>query len=111
MRVTVTTNWLEKNLKNVIIIDASWYLPSDNRNTFIEYKSEHIPGAQFFDIDEISDKESQLPHMLPKPSFFNEQAERLGISNNQKVIVYDTEGLFSAARVWWMFKVMGHDES
>ena len=110
MQVTVTTNWLEKNLKDVIILDASWYLPSDNRNTFIEYRSKHIPNAQFFDIDEISDKESQLPHMLPKPSLFDEQVERLGISNDQKVIVYDTEGLFSAARAWWMFKVMGHNE-
>ena len=110
MQVTVTTNWLEKNLQDVIILDASWYLPSDNRNTFIEYRSKHIPNAQFFDIDEISDKESQLPHMLPKPSLFDEQVERLGISNDQKVIVYDTEGLFSAARAWWMFKVMGHNE-
>ena len=110
MQVTVTTDWLEKNHQPVKILDASWYLPSEGRNTFNEFKSKHIPNAQFFDIDVISDKNSHLPHMLPSPSSFNDQVEKLGISNNVKLIIYDTDGLFSAARVWWMFKVMGHIE-
>jgi len=110
MQVTVSTDWLEKNHQDVIVLDASWYLPSENRDSFNEFKSRHIPNAQFFDIDVISDTNSPLPHMLPSPSSFNDHVENLGISNNLKIIIYDTEGLFSAARAWWMFKIMGHIE-
>ena len=110
MQVTVSTDWLEKNHQDVIVLDASWYLPSENRDSFNEFKSRHIPNAQFFDIDVISDTNSPLPHMLPSPSSFNDHVENLGISKNLKIIIYDTEGLFSAARAWWMFKIMGHIE-
>ncbi len=110
MQVTVSTDWLEKNIQDVIVLDASWYMPSENRDVLNEFKSQHIPNAQFFDIDTISDTNSHLPHMFPSPSSFNDHVEKLGASNNLKIIIYDSDGLFSAARAWWMFKVMGHNE-
>ncbi|MCY4226731.1 MAG: 3-mercaptopyruvate sulfurtransferase [Gammaproteobacteria bacterium] len=93
---------------NLAVLDCSWYLPTENRNPEHEFRSGHIPGARFFDIDAISDPDSDLPHMLPKPEYFSKAVERLGVSNDSQVIVYDGKGLFSAARVWWMFRVFGH---
>ncbi|RBP52848.1 3-mercaptopyruvate sulfurtransferase [Arenicella xantha] len=90
------------------VLDGSWYLPSAQRNTIAEYQQQHIPGAQFFDIDMVSDTQSELPHMLPSADIFSTHVGNLGISNRHEVVVYDTAGLFSAARVWWMFKVFGH---
>ena len=106
----VSTNWLEKHLASpdIAIIDASWHLPASGRNARAEFLEGHIPGAQFFDIDEISDTESALPHMLPSPEKFSSRMRRLGIGDGKRVICYDQAGLFSAARAWWMFKVFGH---
>ncbi len=93
---------------NLVVLDGSWYLPTENRDPKHEFQSQHIPGARFFDIDRISDPDSDLPHMLPKPDYFARAVERLGVSNDSQVVVYDGKGLFSAARVWWMFRVFGH---
>ncbi len=106
----VSTNWLEKHLASpdIAIVDASWHLPASGRIARAEFLEGHIPGAQFFDIDEISETESALPHMLPSPEKFSSRMRRLGIGDGKRVICYDQSGLFSAARAWWMFKVFGH---
>ena len=105
----VSTQWLADHLDdaNVTIIDASWYLPTQNRNGRAEYEAGHIPGAVFFDIDEISDKTSSLPHMLPDAAQFAQHMARLGISDQAHLIVYDGAGLFSAPRVRWTLQVFG----
>jgi thiosulfate/3-mercaptopyruvate sulfurtransferase len=86
------------------------HLPTAKRNAHAEYKSAHIPGAYFFDIDAISDKKNPLPHMLPSPVQFSSTMRKMGIGDGTRVIAYDSEGLYSAARVWWMFRAMGHDD-
>ena len=105
----ISTHLLHKNLsnKNLVIIDASWYLPYENRNTFFEYKKRHIPGTFFFDIEKISDKRSNLPHMLPSKQIFLREIRKFGIRKNSKIIIYDTKGIFSSTRLWWMFKFFG----
>ncbi len=95
---------------DVIILDASWHLPSAKRDAKAEFTRAHIPGARFFDIDMISDRSSTLPHMLPSAEQFQQQVRALGVSDNSKIIAYDAAGLFSAARCWWMFKGFGHDQ-
>ncbi|PWL17895.1 3-mercaptopyruvate sulfurtransferase [Falsochrobactrum shanghaiense] len=89
------------------IVDASWYLPAAGRNGREEYDAAHIPGAVFFDQDEIADKDSGLPHTLPSPELFARHAGSMGITADETVIVYDGPGMFSAPRVWWIFRVMG----
>lgn len=103
--------WLAANLGNsgVVVLDGSMHLPTSGRNARREFEAEHIPGAIYFDIDEIADKSDSLPHMLPSAGQFGEQVGRMGISNATRVVVYDSEGLYSAGRVWWMFRTMGHD--
>lgn len=92
---------------NLSLVDASWYLPAQNRDARAEFAQARIPGAVFFDIDTISDQDTNLPHMLPSADSFARAAGELGISSNDEIVVYDGPGLFSAARVWWMFRVMG----
>ncbi len=108
----VSTEWLAQHLgsPDIAILDASWHLPASGREAKKEFNEGHIPGAQFFDIDEISDTASTLPHMLPSPEKFSSRMRKMGIGDGKRVIVYDAAGLFSAARVWWMFKVFGHDD-
>ena len=105
----VTTDWLAAHLKapDVLVVDASWYLPTDNRDTHAEYLERHIPGAVFFDIDAISDQTSTLPHMLPDPIAFSSSMRKLGLGDGMRVIVYDSAGLFSAPRVWWTLRAFG----
>lgn len=105
----VSTEWLAAHLDapDVRIIDASWYLPTAQRDPKREYEAAHIPGAMFFDIDEIADTASAYPHMLPPPEKFSSRVRALGIGDGTRVIVYDGAGIFSAPRVWWMFRVMG----
>jgi len=91
------------------LLDCSWYLPSQNRNHAREFNERHISNAQFFDIDAVCDLNNPLPHMLPSAESFAETARDLGINQNSRVVVYDSAGLFSAARVWWMFKIFGLD--
>lgn len=108
-QLLVTTDWLEKHLgaPDVRVLDASWYLPSENRDGRAEYEAAHIPGARYFDIDEISDAKSDLPHMAPPVEKFVSRMRAMGIGDGHKVIVYDGAGLFSAARVWWLFRHFG----
>lgn len=105
----VTTEWLSSHLGDVTVVDASWYMPGDKRNPRMEFEAAHIPGAVFFDIDAISDHATDLPHMLPTSGAFANAVGALGIGNGKTIVVYDGAGIFSAPRVWWMFKAMGHD--
>ena len=108
----VETEWLAEHLDapDLVIFDASWYLPSDKRDVKAEYAAEHIPGALFFDIDDLCDEKSALPHMLPSTVKFASRMKKMGVGDGLRIVVYDSAGLFSAARAWWMFRVMGHDD-
>jgi len=108
----VGTEWLAQRLgaPNLRIVDATYFLPGARRNAREDYERRHIPGAVFFDIDQICDPESPLPHMLPSPEAFARQVGRLGIGDAARVVAYDSHGLMSAARAWWMFRVFGHEE-
>lgn len=111
-KTLVSTDWLAANLKNpdLRIFDASWYMPDMNRNAAAEFADCHIPGARFFDIDEISDLRSELPHMAPPVEKFMSRMRAMGVGDGHQVVVYDGMGLFSAARVWWLLKLMGHND-
>jgi thiosulfate/3-mercaptopyruvate sulfurtransferase len=111
-RWLVETDWLASHLHapGLIVVDGSMHLPTAKRNARAEYLAEHIPGALFFDIDEISDESSSLPHMLPSATKFASRMKKMGIGDGMQVVAYDSEGLYSAARVWWMFRTMGHEE-
>ena len=104
----VDTTWLAEHLASVRVLDGSWYLPQQRRDSRAEYAAGHIPGALFFDIDAIADRTTGLPHMLPSPADFAAAAGAMGIANDDPVVVYDGAGLFSAPRVWWTFRVFGH---
>lgn len=108
----VETEWLAEHLASpdLILLDGSMHLPTSGRNARGEYAAGHIPGAYFFDIDDVADKSNPLPHMLPSTVQFASQAKSMGIGDGSRIVVYDSEGLYSAARVWWMFRVMGHDD-
>ncbi|AZB54284.1 3-mercaptopyruvate sulfurtransferase [Cereibacter sphaeroides] len=108
-RTLVSTDWLAAHLRDpdLRLLDASWYLPQENRNPRAEYEAEHIPGARFFDIDEIADLRSALPHMAPPPEKFISRMRAMGVGDGHQVVVYDGSGLRSAARVWWTFRLMG----
>jgi len=105
----VSTEWLAERLgsPDVQVVDGSWHMPAENRSGRTEYDSVHIPGAVFFDIDEIADRTTDLPHMLPTPEAFAEAAGGLGLRRQACVVAYDTNGVRSAARVWWTLRVMG----
>ncbi len=106
-RWLVATDWLAERLNdpNLIPVDGSYFLPTQKRDALAEYKSGHIPGAVFFDIEAVSDHSTDLPHMLPGPNHFSEAVGALGIGDGDTVVVYDSTGLFSAARVWWTFRL------
>lgn len=106
----VSCEWLQQNLndENQVILDATFFLSRQQRNSHIEYKKVHIPGALFFDIDEIADLTKPLPHTLPSTKQFAEAMGILGINNNNRIIIYDNNHFFASARVWWMFRVFGH---
>lgn len=108
-RLLVSTDWLAAHLTapDVRVLDASWHMPASGRDAYSEYRAAHIPGARFFDIDEISDDQSSLPHMAPPVEKFISRMRGLGIGDGHRVVIYDTEGLFSAARVWWLFRLFG----
>jgi len=109
-KTRVTSKWLMEHINDadIRILDASWYLPTDPRDPKDQYLKKHIPGARFFNIDDISDHRSDLPHMVPPVEKFLSRLRKLGVGDGHQVVVYDTEGLFSAARVWWLFRLMGH---
>ncbi|KAJ3023408.1 hypothetical protein HKX48_003325 [Thoreauomyces humboldtii] len=128
----VSTAWLEDNLDRVVVLDATWYLqpkagkakgaedewafdpkqalkpPAPLKNARKEYSQRHIRGARFFDLDEVSDRFSTMPHMLPTAEEFDEHISALGINVDDHVVIYDSQGIFSAPRVWWTFKAFGH---
>jgi thiosulfate/3-mercaptopyruvate sulfurtransferase len=108
----VDTNWLAEHLNapDLVVFDGSWHLPTANRDAKTEYLAGHIPGALFFDIDDLSDERSQLPHMLPSTVKFASRMKKMGVGDGMRIVVYDTVGLFSAARVWWTFRAMGHED-
>ena len=108
-KTLVSTDWLSAHLgdPDLRVLDASWYLPDMGRDARAEYAAGHIPGARFFDIDEISDQRSALPHMAPPPEKFISRLRAMGVGDGHQVVVYDGMGMFSAARVWWLFRLMG----
>jgi thiosulfate/3-mercaptopyruvate sulfurtransferase len=108
----VDTEWLASHLKSpdIVVIDCTLYLPNVPRNAYDEYRNAHIPGAVFFDIEELSDATNPMPHMLPAPEKFASRVKRMGIGDGTRVIAYDTQNMSSAARAWWMFRVMGHED-
>jgi thiosulfate/3-mercaptopyruvate sulfurtransferase len=107
---TLTTAALAAQLgdADLVVIDATWFMPAAQRDAGAEHAERHIPGAVFFDIDAISDDETPLPHMLPTAAAFTAHARRLGVNPDSEIVIYDAQGLFSAARVWWTFRAMGH---
>ncbi|MCV9996986.1 3-mercaptopyruvate sulfurtransferase [Pararhizobium sp. YC-54] len=105
----VSADWLEQKLPDpsVKIVDASWYLPAQNRDPKAEYAAGHIPGAVFYDQDAIADLTSGLPHTIPSPASFAQSVGKLGISESDTIVVYDGPGIFTAPRVWWLLRTMG----
>jgi len=105
----VSTAWLAERLDDpdVEIVDGTWFMPGEPQTGAGSYAEGHIPGAVFFDIDEIADKSVDLPHMLPSPQDFARKAGQLGLRRDATIVVYDAQGLFSAPRVWWTLRVMG----
>ena len=111
-QLLVSTDWLAAHLDapDVRVLDGSWHMPAAGRDPRAEYAAAHIPGAQFFDVDEISDTRSSLPHMAPPLEKFVARMRAMGIGDGHRVVVYDTLGLFSAARVWWLFRLFGKSD-
>ncbi len=105
----VSTDWLAQRLEapDIRIVEASWHLPDSGRDADAEYKASHIPGAVFFDIDDIADHDNPLPHMLPPPEKFASRVRRLGIGDGHRIVIYDRSTCRSAARAWWMFRAFG----
>ena len=110
-KTLVSTDWLAAHMKDpdLRILDASTYLPGVDRDGRTEYDAVHIPGARFFDIDDVSDGRSDLPHMVPPIEKFMSRVRAMGVGDGHQIVVYDGSGLFSAARVWWLFRLMGQD--
>jgi thiosulfate/3-mercaptopyruvate sulfurtransferase len=107
----VSAAWLQERLAapDIRVVDGTWFMPGDKRDAKVLFAQSRVPGAVFFDIDDIADTESDLPHMLPAPEKFASRVRKLGISDGAHVVVYDRHGIFSAARVWWTFRAMGHE--
>lgn len=108
----VSSDWLATHLNDpgMSIVDASWYLPAQERDARAEYDAGHIPRAVFFDHDVVVDPDSNLPHAIPSPATFAQHASAMGITRHDTIVVYDGPGFFSAPRVWWLFRVMGADK-
>lgn len=106
----VSAEWLTSHLSapDVRVLDCTWFMPNAPQTGRNAYDAHHIPGSRFFDIDDVADTESPLPHMLPPPEKFSSRVRRLGLGDGHRVICYDQNGFLASARVWWMFRVMGH---
>jgi thiosulfate/3-mercaptopyruvate sulfurtransferase len=113
MQSLVSTDWLARELgaPDLRVLDASWYMPSQQINARERYQAGHIPGAAFFDIDEIADPDSTLPHMVPSQARFEKLVSALGVGNADRIVFYDQQGIFTAARGWWMMGLFGHDRA
>ncbi|MBV8455358.1 MAG: 3-mercaptopyruvate sulfurtransferase [Acetobacteraceae bacterium] len=109
----VTSEWLARELgaTDLIVFDATYYLPNEGKDGRTEFRKTHIPGARFFNIDEIADPDTDLPHMVPTPGRFAKLIAGLGVSNDSRVVFYDQKGLSSAARGWWLMGLFGHDRA
>lgn len=109
----VSTQWLHERLgaPDIKVIDATWFLPGSDRDPKAEYRLAHIPGAVFFDVDEIADTTTDLPHMLPPPEKFASRVKKLGLGDGSTMVIYDAQGVFSSPRVWWTFRAMGHERT
>ena len=105
----VETDWLEKNLTKVKILDCSWHMPQTQRNGYEEYKSFHIPNAIFFDLDENSKKDTTLPHMLVDQTSWDTIVSNMGIQKNDEIVIYDNSDVLSSCRCWFNFIYYGHD--
>lgn len=109
---TVSAEWLTSHLSapDVRVLDCTYFMPGSPRTGRQTYDAHHIPGARFFDIDDIADAETSLPHMLPPPEKFSSRVRRLGLGDGHRIICYDQNGFLASARAWWMFRVMGHGD-
>jgi thiosulfate/3-mercaptopyruvate sulfurtransferase len=112
LNALVSTQWLAAELgaEDLLVFDASWYLPTEQRDAKAEYRRAHIPGARFFDIDAVADTQSSLPHMVPSSAQFERMVGALGVSNASRIVFYDQKGLFSAPRAWWLMRLFGHEQ-
>jgi thiosulfate/3-mercaptopyruvate sulfurtransferase len=108
----VSVAWLAARLNapDIRVIDASSFMPGSQRDARAEYEAAHIPGAVYFDINEICDTASDLPHMMPSAEKFTSRVQKLGLGDGLRLVIYDSLGIFSAPRVWWMFRHMGHED-
>jgi thiosulfate/3-mercaptopyruvate sulfurtransferase len=108
----VSADWLVSHLTapDVRVLDCTYFMPGSPRTGRQVYDAHHIPGARFFDIDDVADSDSTLPHMLPPPEKFSSRVRRMGLGDGHRVICYDQNGFLASARVWWMFRVMGHGD-
>lgn len=108
----VTAEWLKSHLTapDVRVLDCTWFMPDAPKTGKQAYDAQHIPGARYFDIDDVADTTVALPHMLPPPEKFSSRVRRLGLGDGHRVICYDQNGFLASARVWWMFRVMGHGD-
>ncbi len=108
----VSTDWLAAELgaRNLVVLDATVFPPGDGRDARAQFLAARIPGARRFDIDQIADHGTTLPHMVPSAEYFAQQMEALGVSNEARVVCYDQLGMFSAPRAWWMLRLFGHDQ-
>jgi thiosulfate/3-mercaptopyruvate sulfurtransferase len=109
----VSTDWLEAHLDapDVRVIDATWFLPTVDRDPKAEHEACHIPGAVFFELDEVCEPKDLHPHMVPSPAKFSSRVRKLGLGDGNRIVVYDNNRFFASARVWWMFRFMGHADT
>ena len=112
MNQLIEIDWLKENLNDpqIKIIDGTWHMSTSGLNAFEIFKEKHIPNALFIDLEEISNQNSNLPHMMPDNDYFSKKISSLGINNNDHLVIYDMYGMFSAARIWFMFKAFGHEK-
>jgi thiosulfate/3-mercaptopyruvate sulfurtransferase len=108
--ISTTQLAAELGSPGLAVVDASWHLPELKRDARAEFEAGHIPGAVYLDIDVVADQGHALGHMLPDAPTFAREVGKLGLGNDRRIVVYDTRGLYSAARVWWMFRIYGHDD-
>jgi len=111
MSALVSTDWLAERLTapDVRVVDATWVMPDSGRNARAEYEAAHIPGAVYFDIDEICDETSPYPHMVPSAAKFSAKVRKLGLGDGVTIVAYDANRFCASARVWWMFRLFGHE--
>ncbi len=108
----VSTDWLDEHLEapDVRVVDATWFLPGGERDARAEYEAAHIPRAVFFDLDAVCEPKGLHPHMVPSAAKFSSRVRKLGLGDGSRIVLYDANRLFASARVWWLFRYMGHQD-